>query len=285
MAEGRPLPAPADDPVRAAVAVIRNVTDLEPEVAVVLGSGLGSALPGLEETAAFSFGDLPGFPPATVPGHEGRLVLGRIAGVQVGVFFGRIHLYEHGAMSTCSLTSRLAAALGARAIVITASVGGLDPDLETGATVIVADHINLMGADPLEGWRFPDGSPAFVDLSSVYDPVLAEAAEGCAREIGLWTTRGIYAAVTGPTFETPAEAEFLRRTGATVVGMSMVPEAVAAHALGMKVLGIASVANAAGTPIDHAEVLQAGMRAAPAAGRLLEAILSRPNLNGDRDGE
>jgi purine-nucleoside phosphorylase len=271
--------------VDAAVAAIRAVTDLEPEVVIVLGSGLGSALPELEAQAEFPFSDLPGFPPASVQGHEGRLALGRLAGVQVGVFFGRIHFYEHRSMSRCSLTSRLAAALGARTMVLTASVGGLDSQVKIGATVIIADHVNLMGTDPLEGWRFADGSPAFVDVSSVWDPVLAELAERCAREIGLWTSRGIYAAVAGPTYETPSEAEFLRRTGATVVGMSMVPEAVAAHALGMKVLGVATVANAAGVAVDHTEVLQAGMRTAPAAGKLLEAILCRPNLNGDRYGE
>ena len=170
-------------------------------------------------------------------------------------------------------------------MLLTASVGALDPDLEAGSTVIVADHINLMGTDPLQGWRFADGSPAFVDLSSVYDPVLAETAEGCAQELGLWTTRGVYAAVAGPTYETRSEAEFLRRTGATVVGMSMVPEAVAAHAIGMKVLGLATVVNAAGVSVDHAEVLAEGGRAAAEAGMLLAAILSRLDTNGERDGE
>ena len=265
----------------AAVAAIRAATDLAPTVSVVLGSGLASALGALEEEVAFSFAELPGFPSASVPGHEGRLVLGRMSGVPIAAVFGRIHFYEHGSMSTCSLTSRLAAALDARTMVLTASVGALDPDLETGSTVIVTDHINLMGTDPLQGWRFSDGSPAFVDLSSIYDPVLTETAERCAERSGLRTTRGVYAAVAGPSYETPAEVEFLRRTGATVVGMSMVPEAVAARALGMKVLGIATVANIAGTAVDHAGVLEEGGRAAAAAGQLLAAILSRLDTNGE----
>ena len=283
MAEKRRVPAPADGAIDAAVAAVRAVTDLEPAVAIVLGSGLGSALGSLEleEEASFPFADLPGFRATSVPGHEGRLAMGRVEAVPVAAFFGRIHFYEHGSMSACSSTTRLAAALGARTMVLTASVGALDPDLETGSTVIITDHVNLMGTNPLQGWRFPDGSPAFVDVSSVYDTVLAETAERCAEELGVWTTRGVYAAVAGPTFETPAEAEFLRRSGATVVGMSMVPEAVAAHALGMTVLGIATVANKAGAAVDHQEVLEEGGRAAVAAGKLLAAILSRPRANGD----
>lgn len=269
----------------AAVAAIRAATDLAPTVGVVLGSGLASASGVLDDEVGFPFADLPGFPSPSVPGHEGRVALGRMSGVPVVVFHGRIHFYEHGSMSKCSLTSRLAAALGARTMLLTASVGALDPELETGVTVILEDHINLMGTDPLQGWRFPDGSPAFVELSSVYDPVLVETAEMAAQELGIWTTRGIYAAVAGPTFETPAEAEFLRCSGATVVGMSVVPEAVAAHALAMKVLGLATVANAAGASIKHAQVLEEGGRAAVAAMKLLAAILSRLPSNGERHGE
>lgn len=229
----------------------------------------------MREEISFGFGELPGFPPSTAPGHEGRLVLGELAGVPTAAFLGRIHFYEHASMPKCSLGVRLARALGADVAVITASVGGLDPQLESGALVVVEDHVNLMGVNALAGWRFPDGSPAFVDPSSMYSPVLAGIAEKAAEELGMWITRGTYAALSGPTYETAAEAEFLRRSGAGVVGMSMVPETVAAHAVGMRVLGLAVVANAAGTPIDHAEVLQVGRRAAAAAGKLLGAILPR----------
>lgn len=230
---------------------------------------------GLEEVASFTFAELPDFPASTVPGHEGRLILGRLGGTPLALFLGRIHFYEHREMEMASLTVRLARRLGAQAAILTASVGGVDPDLEPGSIVIVDDHINFMGVNPLAGWRRPDGSPAFVDLSSAYDPVLAGIAEASAQALGLWVSRGVYAALPGPSYETPAEVEFLRRSGATVVGMSMVPEAAAASAMGMRVLGLCAVVNAAGSPIAHTQVVEEGERAAVAAGKLLAAILPR----------
>lgn len=270
-------PEPSRHPAAEAAARIREVTDLRPDTAIVLGSGLGDALVArIAEEASFAFTDLPGFPPPTVPGHAGHVILGRLEGVPVAAFRGRIHFYEHHDMEWCSLTVRLARALGAETAVVTAAVGGVAPACRPGSLVIVRDHVNLMGENPLAGWRFPDGSPAFVDLSGAYDPGLAARAEAEAERLGIEATPGIYAAFRGPSFETGAEIAMLRTMGAAVVGMSMVPEVVAAHAQGMRVLGLAWVANAAGVPVHHEDVLAAGRRAAEDAGALIAAILARP---------
>jgi purine-nucleoside phosphorylase len=188
-------------------------------------------------------------------------------------------------MTLASITARVASALGARSIVLTTATGGIDPTLEPGTLVIVRDHLNLMGENPLRGWRMPDGSPPFVDLSTVYDPDLAEAALKAATHVADEAARrgdpavpvreGVYGALSGPTYETPAETDFIRRVGATVAGMSMVPEAVVARALGLRVLGLSFVTNASGEPVSHHEVLAASERAAGAIGRTLAAILDR----------
>jgi len=270
-------PEPSSHPAAPAVEAVRSVTDFEPSACVVLGSGLGEALGGeIDEVASFSFADLPGFPAPTVPGHAGRLVLGRLEGTDVAAFLGRIHFYEHHDMAWCSLTVRTARALGADTAVVTAAVGGVAPEAAAGSLVVVRDHVNLMGDNGLTGWRFPDGSPAFVDLSGAYDRGLADTAIERSAALGISATEGVYAALRGPSFETAAEIHMLRTIGAAVVGMSMVPETVAAHAQGMRVLGLAWVANVAGVPVHHEEVLEAGRRASEDAGRLIAAILARP---------
>jgi purine-nucleoside phosphorylase len=268
-------PVPPAFAVDDALAAVRTRSAFVPRVVIVLGSGLADALVGFDEEARLSFADLTGFPEPTVPGHVGSLLLGTLSGVPVAVFLGRIHFYEQHEMAACSMTVRLGAALGARVAVLTAAVGGVAPEATPGSVVIVDDHINMMGVNALAGWRFPDGSPAFVDLSAVYDPILGNVAERSAGEADVTVTHGVYAALPGPSYETAAETEFLRRGGATVVGMSMVPEAVAAHAVGMRVLGLAVVVNAAGTAIDHTTVVAEGHRTADATAGLLAAILPR----------
>ncbi len=277
---------PGDPSADAAVAAIRERSDLEPEVALILGSGLAEAGALIDMRATFDRGSLPSFPEAGVPGHPGGVGLGTLGGVPVVAFTGRVHLYEGYGMGAATLTIRVAARLGARVAIITAAAGALARGLPPSTLVIVTDHINLMGADPLAGWRDQDGSPAFVDLSRVYDPELGEIVEGDSRALRIRVARGVYAAVSGPSYETPAEAESLRRAGGDVVGMSMVPEAVAAHALGMRVLGLATVTNTVGSPIDHTDVLRVGAEAAGAMARLLEGSLPRiQGLGGETPGE
>lgn len=270
------LPGPGDDLHAQAAAVVRARTDLVPRIGIVLGSGLGPALgDALREEVSFAFTDLPGFPPAAVPGHAGRLAIGRLAGIPVAAFFGRVHFYEGHGMDVPALLPRLARELGASTMVLTAAVGGVDPDLVAGSVVVVRDHVNLMGTTPLRGWRYPDGMPAFVPLGKAYDPTLAELALERARDLGIGVTSGVYAAMAGPAFETPAEIGLLALAGATVVGMSLVPEVLPARALEMRVLGLAMVTNAFGEAVSHEEVLRMSNETAKDVGKLLVDLLPR----------
>jgi purine-nucleoside phosphorylase len=275
------LPGPGDDLPERGAEVVRATTGLEPQVGIVLGSGLGPALADdLEEDASFPFADLPGFPPAGVPGHEGRLVIGRLAGVPVAAFFGRVHVYEGHDMDVPALLPRLARTLGAGTMVLTAAVGALDPDLAAGTVVVLADHLNMMGTSPMRSWRFPDGTPPFVSLADAYDPELRRLALDRADDLGILAAQGVYAAVSGPAYETPTEVGFLRAAGATVVGMSVVPEAVPAVALGMRVLGLCSVTNAFGEHVDHEDVVRVSNETAIAVGELLVDLLPRIEPKG-----
>jgi purine-nucleoside phosphorylase len=274
------LPAPGDRLAEEAAGVVRERTALVPEVAVILGSGLGAAVEGLADLETLAFGELPGFPPPSVPGHAGTLSLGVLDGIPIAAFQGRIHYYEGNELSVCALPARLARLLGARTLVITAATGGVDPHLVPGSIVVGTDQINLMGANPLRGWRNPDGSPPFVDMAEVYDRRLAELAFERASALGIAIGRGVYVAMPGPSYETPAEIEMIRRSGGTVVGMSVVPESTAARALGMRVLGLFSVTNLAGEPATHEEVLAMADRAAREMSRLLREILPRLGRTG-----
>jgi purine-nucleoside phosphorylase len=275
---GSPVPSPGDGVEEGIARVIRERSDIRPVAGVVLGSGLGDAITvaweraGSGEPLEIPYAELPSFPPPTVPGHAGKLWLGTIGEQAVAIFQGRIHFYEGHPMRLASITTRVSHALGARTMVLSAAVGALDPSLAGGSMVVVRDHINLMGTNPLTGWRYPDGSPAFVDISGIYDPDLAGTALTIVRDHGTVVTEGVYAAMAGPAYETPAETEMLRRMGATVVGMSTVPEAVVARALGMRVLGLSFVTNAAGGAVSHEEVLLASKTAAEAIGRVVAGL-------------
>lgn len=268
------LPAPPDDVADAAAEVVRSRTAFEPQVVVILGSGLGAALASLREEASFSFEELPGFPRPTVPGHAGRLVLGEVAGVGVALFRGRIHFYEGNDLATCALPIRLSRLLGAGTAILTAAVGGIAQGLDTGHLVVGSDHINLLGQSPLRGWRRPDGSPPFVDMVEAYDPELARLAVAAAERRGVPVRRGVYAAMMGPMYETPAEIGFLRTIGADVVGMSVVPEAVPARALGMRLLGLFFVTNVVGGKVEHEDVVRASDRMAGTVGAVIEDVLA-----------
>ena len=278
-------PSPGDGIPEGIADAIRERTVLEPVAGVVLGSGLSEAVDEVRSVAAdegveFSYAELPGFPPPTVAGHAGRLWIGEVRGRGLAVFQGRVHFYEGHGMPMASLTTRVAAELGSRTMVLTAATGALDPAIEAGSLVILRDHLNLIGTNPLLGWRMPDGSPPFVDVSAVYDPDLAEAAVASARsDLGdrgrSLVREGVYAALSGPSYETPAETRMLSGHGATVVGMSTVPEAVVARALGMRVLGIAFATNAAGVEVTHEEVLAASKAAAGTIGRVVVDLVER----------
>lgn len=264
---------PGDGLADRVATAIRHTSDLTPSVSVIVGSGLGEAVAGIEVDAEFSYTELPGFPEPTVPGHVGKLVLGRLAGVPAAVFLGRVHHYEGHPMSLVTLPARLAAVLGARTLVITAAVGGLDPSLEPGSLVVGSDHLNFLGVNPLRGWTDASGEPAFVSLAGIYPDDLAALATRAAEEIGLPTARGVYAAMPGPTYETPAEVRFLRASGATVVGMSVVPEVCAAAALGLRCLGLYCVTNKLGAPVSHGEVKSVAASFSGSLGEVLARVL------------
>jgi inosine/guanosine/xanthosine phosphorylase family protein len=270
------LPSPGDDLPERASKVVRTASELVPRVGLILGSGLGPALgEAFEEDAGFAFTDLPGFPPPGVPGHAGRFALGHLAGVPVASFFGRVHYYEGHGMDVPALLPRLIHELGAETIVVTAAVGGVEPGLAGGTVAVITDHLNLMGTAPLRGWRSPDGMPAFIPMGQAYDPSLAELALARARALDIAAAPAVYAAMSGPAYETPAEIRLIGQAGATVVGMSMVPEVLPARALGMRVLGLAMVTNAFGEPVSHEEVVRVSNETAKAVGRLLVDLLPR----------
>ncbi len=267
---------PPDDRSADAAAAVAQRSSILPAVAVVLGSGLGAALgpDALRADATIAYADLPGFPRASVPGHAGRLTVGSLFGVSAAVFAGRVHFYEGHGMAAATLIPRLAAALGARILVLTNAAGGLESDMRPGDLMLLSDHINLMGANPLTGWRRGDGTPAFVDLTHVYDPGLRQAALAVAQREGVRLRTGVYAAFPGPSYETPAEHAMARTLGASAVGMSTVPEAVAAAALGLRTLAVSCVTNVAGEPTSHQEVLAAATAASANLARLLAGILA-----------
>ena len=270
------LPGPGDDLPGRAAKVVRAESVLVPRVGLVLGSGLGPALgDAFQEEAGFAFTDLPGFPPPGVPGHAGRFALGHLSGVPVASFSGRVHFYEGHGMDVPALLPRLLRELGATTIVVTAAVGGVQPGLAGGTVVVVTDHLNMMGTAPLRGWRYPDGMPAFVPMGQAYDPQLAELALARAQALDIASAPGVYAAMSGPAYETPTEIRLIGQAGATVVGMSMVPEVVPARALDMRVLGLAMVTNAFGEPVSHEEVVRVSNETAKAVGRLLVDLLPR----------
>jgi purine-nucleoside phosphorylase len=268
------VPSPGDHVTEEGVALIRERCDLVPEVALILGSGLGDGVDAdLSDCHDFAYGALPGFPRPSVPGHAGRLVLGQLHGVPSAVFRGRIHLFEGHGIAATTLITRLAAALGARILVVTNAAGGLRQQFVPGQLMLIEDHLNFLGVNPLAGWHWPDGTPAFVDLSRVYDPALLQHTEATAHASGVEVATGIYAAVPGPAFETPAETRFLSMAGADAVGMSTVPEATAAAALGLRVLGISCITNVAGGGASHQEVLAVAGRAAETLGAVLRRVI------------
>ena len=260
---GEGKPGPGDILVEEAAAIVRERSGVVPAIALVLGSGLGDAVSGdIRVEHEFAFEGLPGFPAPTVPGHAGRLLLGELYGIPAAVFLGRIHFYEGHGIAATTLIPRLASELGAGALVLTNAAGGLSPTMRPGQLMLIRDHLNFLGVNPLATWRFPDGTPAFVPLPAVYDQHAIRLARRVAGELAIDVIEGIYAGLPGPSFETPAEVRFLAAAGASAVGMSTVPEAVAGVALGLKVLAISCITNVAGSSHGHQQVLEAARSAA-----------------------
>lgn len=259
------------------LARVSGASPLRPRVAVVLGSGLSGLADIAEDAVAIPYGELEGFPRVgSVVGHAGRLVVGALGGVPVLLFQGRAHQYQGVTAHDAAYPARLAAGLGCEVIVVTNAAGAVVPGLSVGDLVLISDHMNLMGTNPLTGWPGPDGGFPFIPMRDAYDPALRAIMLDVASEQGVKLAEGVYAALLGPSYETPAEVAMLARLGADVVGMSTVPEVIAARALGLRVLGMSLVTNAAaGVGLSHTEVLEAGDRAAAQLQRLVSEFISR----------
>ncbi len=245
---------------------------------LTLGSGLGAVLDGLQEEQSVATSDIPHFPRSTVAGHSGRLVQGEMAGRRVIVVQGRVHGYEGYELAQVVHYVRTLSCLGVQRLILTCAAGGIVPELRPGQLCLIEDHLNLMGSSPLRGPHDERLGARFVDLTEAYDGSLGRTAAACAADLGIELGSGVYAGLPGPQYETPAEVRMLRGLGAALVGMSTVPEAIAARQLGLPVLGLALVSNAAaglsGEPLSHEEVLEAGRVAASDLRRLLEAVVA-----------
>jgi len=263
------LSVPAAD-----VARVRDVLPA-PRVALVLGSGLSGLAEAASDAVRIPYTELEGFPHVpNVAGHAGQLVCATLEGVPVVMFQGRVHQYQGVSALEAAYPARLAAALGCDVLIVTNAAGGISEHLDPGSIVLISDHINLMGTNPLIGWSGPEGGVPFVPMRDAYDPDLRAKAYLAASEEDVMLHDGVYAGLLGPSYETPAEVAYLRACGADVVGMSTVPEVIAARALGLRVLGFSLVTNvAAGVGLSHEEVLEAGRLAADDLQRLMLAIL------------
>ncbi|MBK8014764.1 MAG: purine-nucleoside phosphorylase [Deltaproteobacteria bacterium] len=251
--------------MRAADFVRPRLGDVVPRVGIVLGSGLGALADEVEAPKVLSTVDIPDAPRSTVAGHEGRLVFGRLAGVHVAMLQGRVHLYEGYTPSEVVFLIRVLVRLGIENLVVTNAAGGIDPSFSVPDLMLIRDHLNLTGLNPLVGSNVPEFGLRFPDMTQAYDSSLAERMRAAARAQGLSLREGVYAGVLGPSYETPAEIRMLRVIGAHAVGMSTVHEVIAARHMGARVLGLSCISNLAagisGEPLTHEEVTRAGARA------------------------
>jgi len=275
---GRPIP-PSEQPARLAAleAAVRERTGIVPRVGIVLGSGLGGLADELREAVSIPFGDLPGWPAATAPGHAGRLLLGQLDDVPVAMLQGRFHMYEGNDPGLVVQPVLLFGRLGARVVVLTNAAGGLNPGYGPGTLMVISDHLNLTGRTPLLGPNADEIGPRFQDLTDVYAAAHRARLHAAAAAEGTSLEQGIYVGLLGPTYETPAEVRMFRGLGGDAVGMSTVLEAIACRWAGMEVAGISLVTNAgagySGEPLNHEEVLAAGAAAGPRLARVIRRFV------------
>jgi purine-nucleoside phosphorylase len=262
-----------------AARTVRAQVSVEPRVAVVLGSGLGGFADDFDDAVTIPYEDIPGFVRSTAQGHAGRLVVGKIDQLPILAMQGRVHYYEGYTLEEVTFPVRTFKLLGVKTIILTNAAGGINVQLSQGALMVISDHMNLMGTNPLRGPNDERFGPRFPDMSAVYSPALQEIVIEEAREMEVEVRRGIYAALAGPNYETPAEIHMLRNFGADAVGMSTVPEAIVARHMDMEVLGISCITNmAAGIgdePINHDEVMETGNRVRSTFTQLLRRVIGR----------
>jgi purine-nucleoside phosphorylase len=262
-----------------AAAYIRSCAPAEAKIGVVLGSGLGAFADELEDRTAIPYTSIPDWPASTAIGHAGKLVFGKLGGLDVVVMSGRSHLYEGYSPAEVTFGVRTLGRVGVRTLVLTNAAGGINLGYSQGALVLISDHINLQGVNPLIGPNDDRLGPRFPDMSDAYSAEFRAVARETAAELGIEVGEGVYAAMSGPSYETPAEIRYLRAIGADLVGMSTVPEVIVANHMGMRCLAISCVTNmAAGIlpqRIDHEEVLETGRRVRDTLVRYLKALVGR----------
>jgi len=261
-----------------AAAAIRNRTDAQATIAVILGSGLGGLSKKMGDAVRIPFVDIPGFPEATVVGHEGAVIVGNLGGREILALSGRFHMYEGHPAALAAFPVRVFHALGARDLFVSNAAGGISPRLAVGDLMMISDHLNLMGANPLVG-DLQAGDTRFPDMTDAYDPGFRRILRTTAEKLGITLREGVYAGLLGPSYETPSEVKMLRMLGADAVGMSTVPEVIVARTLGMRVAGVSCITNAAagvtGAALSHAEVLATTNRVSAAFESLVTEFLER----------
>lgn len=262
--------------------VIRSRSSYRPRVGLILGSGLGALAANVEQAKVIPFGELPGWPQSTVMGHQGHLVMGKLEQQVVMVMQGRVHYYEGYSMAQVALPVRVMQRLGVEILIVTNAAGAVNPDYEPGELMLIRDHVNIIGMaglNPLRGPNLDEFGPRFPDMSQPYDRTLAQLALGVAETEKILLHEGIYISLAGPSFESPADLRFLRLIGADAVGMSTVPEVIAARHGGTRVLGISGISNKANLDgnvvTTHEEVLEAGLKIVPNLTTLIRGVLRR----------
>jgi purine-nucleoside phosphorylase len=260
-----------------AATFLLSQTPHRPRIGLVLGSGLGAFADELTDAIRIPYADIPSFPRSTAVGHSGQMVIGKAGATPVAVMQGRVHLYEGYSAAEVAFPTRVLGRMGVRAIILTNAAGGINLEYKQGALVVLSDHINLQGQNPLVGPNDERFGPRFPDMTHVYYKPYRELALEGARKLGKTVYEGVYAALLGPSYETPAEIRYLRAIGADLVGMSTVPEAIVARQMGIRILAISCVTNMASgildQPLDHAEVLETGARVQGDFVALLKAVL------------
>ncbi len=261
----------------AADAIQDRLAGRRPTVAIVLGSGLGGLAERIADPVRIAYRDIPGFHAPAVEGHKGELVVGSFAGKMVVGQSGRFHMYEGHSADTAALPVRAFASLGIRTLVVTNAAGGVNPSFGAGTIMLIRDHLNLTGQNPLVG-PAREGESRFPDMSAAYDPELRTAAQQTAATLGIPVAEGVYAGLLGPNYETPAEVRMLQHLGADAVGMSTVVEVIAARTRGLRCLGISLITNSGAgigkTPLSHAEVMESAAQAGTTVARLIESTIA-----------
>jgi purine-nucleoside phosphorylase len=270
------------DRIKKASQYIKDISGFQPDIGIILGTGLGSLGDLIDKVSVIDYGDIPEFPVSTVPGHEGRLILGHLEGKKVIAMQGRFHYYEGYTMQEVTIPVRVMKELGIKLLIASNACGGLNPDFKAGDIMIITDHINFMGSNPLIGPNLEEFGPRFPDMSDVYDRGLVELLERVAVSLGIKVHKGVYGAVSGPNYSTKAELSMMIKLGSDTVGMSTIPEAIAARHCGLKMAGVSCITDMAipdtMVPPAHEEIVRVAESVKPRFTALIKQFVKEVRL-------